>query len=84
MLSSLLGYELVGQAGLALGRVHDVVASRPAGSSANAPWEIDGMLIGPKAILQRAGFWPLLDEEMRLGMAPDNLHLWRDLELAAE
>lgn len=72
--SQLIGTSVVDSAGHKLGRVRDVVASRRLQDG--APWEIYGLLIGWRGLLQRAGFQPLIDDDLKAGRIPENLIAW--------
>jgi sporulation protein YlmC with PRC-barrel domain len=79
-LSDLLGVRVFEHGGRRLGRVADVVASRPEGEEPGRNWEVQGLLIGRNGFLQRAGFSPMLQYEMADGKFPENLIGWEQLE----
>jgi sporulation protein YlmC with PRC-barrel domain len=76
--SELMSARVVDRHGHALGRVREVIAARRSGDE-EEPWELVGVLVGRRALLQRAGFSPLLGEEMRKGRMPPNLIPWERL-----
>jgi sporulation protein YlmC with PRC-barrel domain len=83
--SQLIGARAVDGSGNRLGRVCDVVATRPtpreereddSDDSQQRPWELHGLLVGRAGLLQRAGFSPLLQTEMQQGRFPENYLEW--------
>jgi sporulation protein YlmC with PRC-barrel domain len=72
--SQLIGSTVVASDGTGVGRVCDVVASRPRGS--DQLWQLWGLLIGWRGLLQRAGFQPRIDDDLREGRRPANLLAW--------
>jgi sporulation protein YlmC with PRC-barrel domain len=83
--SQLIGAQAVDAKGNGLGRICDVIATRPtppgvkeddSDHSQERPWELHGLLVGRTGLLQRAGFSPLLQSEMQEGRFPDNYLEW--------
>jgi sporulation protein YlmC with PRC-barrel domain len=73
--SQLISAPVVDRHGRSVGRVRDLTVSRPSGDD-DAPWILDGLLVGRRALLQRAGFDPELAEKMKEGRMPPNLIPW--------
>jgi hypothetical protein len=64
------------------GRVHDVVATRRAGS--DDPWELHCLLIGRHALLPRIGFSPSATTAIYEGQMPADVARWSDVERLGE
>lgn len=76
--SQLMRARVVSADGDGLGRVSDVLASRAAGT--NELWEIEGLLIGRAGAMQRIGFSPSLNDDIKAGTTPANLLPWTRIE----
>lgn len=75
-LSQLLGSQVLDHEGRKLGRVHEVLAERPASADEATLWRVHSLLVGRPALLQRAGFSPLLAREVAEGRRPENMIVW--------
>lgn len=73
-ISQLLGSMVLAGRGGKLGRVRDVLVSRRIEDG--APWELHGLLIGRRGILQRLGFQATIDDDMKAGNVPENMIGW--------